>query len=267
MQYARMLANGTELAATTQNWIAWDGESKDVQCRNQDLGEVNPACTAVPVSMDLDPAITLFVNGSLGKSDDPLGDNSAATVNAMQAVLALALLDVGNIYPNNIIYFDNITTLNATIASGFSIQGAPGSPRVPSTFYTVLSNPNMYTWNATAVDIPPPAVISTEYLCRFSQRKSAGQLFVSVLVATLSMFSSGWAAFILVSAYFEKRRYQQRSRITNTGSEAVDVYDSQTDLEGSGEGEEGEEPGAIPLLEDRNGYAPEPSGPKPEPER
>ncbi|KAG8983282.1 hypothetical protein FRB93_007314 [Tulasnella sp. JGI-2019a] len=49
------------------------------------------------------------------------------------------------------------------------------------------------------------STISVPFLCRFSVRKSTGEAFIAVLVATLSMFSAGWAVFILVCSYFAKR--------------------------------------------------------------
>lgn len=53
------------------------------------------------------------------------------------------------------------------------------------------------------------SIISVPYLCHFSERKSAGEAFIAVLVATLSMFSAGWAIFMLVCSYLAKRGQPQ----------------------------------------------------------
>lgn len=49
------------------------------------------------------------------------------------------------------------------------------------------------------------ATFNAVYQCRTTQLKSGGSLFISVLVATLSIFSSIWGAFMLVAAMLEKR--------------------------------------------------------------
>ncbi|KAG8873319.1 hypothetical protein FRB98_009092 [Tulasnella sp. 332] len=195
MQVVRALMNGTVPNEFAQNWIAFNVNDRSNTCQNQRLGDTDPGYTAVPIRMDLDLAVTLFANWSLGQSQDPLGDNSTAIINAMQTLLTVALLDIGNVYPNNFLaYLDSQIILNATIVSEFAIRGAPSSPSFPSCF--MKSSPTIQ-----------PVM------------KSTGQLIVSVLVATLSMFSSGWAISILVSAHFEKRRYPRGlSDIENTGA-------------------------------------------------
>lgn len=100
MQLARTLTNATGPTAMIQTWHV--GEREPLTCQNQRLGNVAPRCVAVPVIIILDLATTLFANGSLGSSYDPLNDNSAATTNAMQIILALAQVDLGNVYPNNV---------------------------------------------------------------------------------------------------------------------------------------------------------------------
>jgi hypothetical protein len=44
------------------------------------------------------------------------------------------------------------------------------------------------------------------YLCRFQHPLPPAQAFIAVLVATLSMFSSGWAIFLALATKVVKRR-------------------------------------------------------------
>ena len=48
------------------------------------------------------------------------------------------------------------------------------------------------------------ANIQALYACQFQKCNSLGPLFVSVLVATLGMFLTGWALFILIASALAK---------------------------------------------------------------
>lgn len=58
---------------------------------------------------------------------------------------------------------------------------------------------------ALPLDGSQNSIVQVPYLCHFSVRKSTGPLVISVLVATLSMFSAGWGVSMLVASYFAKR--------------------------------------------------------------
>lgn len=51
-----------------------------------------------------------------------------------------------------------------------------------------------------------PSVISTEYLCQVPQRKTAGDLFISVLVADLVLLQTLWQLFKLGTSYIFLRK-------------------------------------------------------------
>ncbi|KAG8881663.1 hypothetical protein FRB97_009285 [Tulasnella sp. 331] len=220
-----------------------------IYCFNERLGAVGPSCSAVPPARS-DPTPDLFFsNGTLTTvSDSPAfpTNYSGAVSNALQLLLTAARLDMGNIFPNNILVYAN--ALNATIASELPVQGAPSTLETEPSLYIQLQNVFNDSPQASStgvledvLDPSQPAVIASQYLCRFSQAKPLGEAFVSVLVATLSMFSSGWATFLLISTYFEKRRYH-----------GANLCDGHTDLEGSHNIGPRDESGAtIPLVESR----------------
>ncbi|KAG8983830.1 hypothetical protein FRB93_006937 [Tulasnella sp. JGI-2019a] len=96
-------------------------------------------------------------------------DTFSSVANAMQLLLAMARLDMGNVFPNNILV--NPGTIDATIIA---------YGRLYHDFHNYNGTLNLNTTR--------PAVIASQYLCHFPQRKSLGSAIVSVMVATLSMF-------------------------------------------------------------------------------
>ncbi|KAG8869500.1 hypothetical protein FRB98_002450, partial [Tulasnella sp. 332] len=63
-----------------------------------------------------------------------------------------------------------------------------------------------------------PSIIPVNYLCRLEQQKSAGSIFVAVSVATLTLFKSGWAVFLLILGFLAKREQPEDAL---TGYETV----------------------------------------------
>ncbi|KAF6759928.1 hypothetical protein DFP72DRAFT_120616 [Ephemerocybe angulata] len=70
-------------------------------------------------------------------------------------------------------------------------------------------------WKAQAIpgivqfvklEVPGPSTLQTVFICHFSKLKSTGSLIVSVLVATLSMFSSAWGLTIVFATRVVKSR-------------------------------------------------------------
>jgi hypothetical protein len=123
--------------------------------------------------------------------------------NIIQLIYASARIDLGNPSPNNFIL--NPSTSNQTLVQIF-----------PRTNFTLEVKSLLYEKWTTGkgienlkqylpVSVDQPADIRVAYLCRSQRQKAAGPLFISVLVATLSMFSSGWAIFMFIAVYFAKR--------------------------------------------------------------
>ena len=138
-----------------------------------------------------------------------------ASSNFFQTMHAAVRLDIGNIYSNNILLNSSQTTIQQTIfPSANTLVPAVGDRGVnyslradPLTLYSVLLGlaPNL------EVEIPlrwdgSPALLQVPYLCHFTVPKGAGEIFISVLVATLSMLGSAWAILQLGMGYAVKRR-------------------------------------------------------------
>ncbi|KIM40014.1 hypothetical protein M413DRAFT_190109 [Hebeloma cylindrosporum] len=124
--------------------------------------------------------------------------------NLLQAVYAAIRVDLGNPSLNNFI-------LNPSALKGIIYENFPAttynqnSVSTSSTLYSRWNNPTPELQKYLPVTLSGPAQVQVVYPCRFQQHKPIGSLIVSVLVATLSMFSSAWAVFILVATAFAKR--------------------------------------------------------------
>ncbi|KAG8862974.1 hypothetical protein FRB96_000394 [Tulasnella sp. 330] len=223
----------------------------DFYCHNERLGDVDPSCSAIPPDLPIDEPALVFANAQVSyQGSTPPGlltNYSAAISNTMQIMLAAVRLDIGNIFPNNFLVYPD--AINATIAPELPVPGASASLDTSSGLYGIGISKQLHDDRITGtsdnvlfmpMNASQPSVIDIQYLCHFPQEKSPGQAFVSVLVATLSMFSSGWAAFLLVATYFAKRNSLQ-----------ANVCDGHVDLERSNlESRDGE----IPLLATHHRY-------------
>ncbi|KAJ7465493.1 hypothetical protein FB451DRAFT_1261881 [Mycena latifolia] len=153
----------------------------------------------------------------VGTFNEPLVDNNTEAIiaNLVQSAYATVRLDLGNRAPNNFLL--NTSLIPAAIESSFPQTLA----RLPtqSILYAMLVGDPSYAeneppsavaeYNLTGLlplTLPGPAVVDGVYLCRFQRAKSPGSAFIAVLVATLSMFSSGWALFLGFAAGMVKRR-------------------------------------------------------------
>jgi hypothetical protein len=119
-------------------------------------------------------------------------------------VYAAIRVDLGNPSLNNFIL--NPSALNGTIFETFPVTPYnQAQSSTTSTLYYQWHNPSPALQAYLPINMSGPAQIEVAYPCRFQQRKPLGSLVVSVLVATLSMFSSAWAVFILAATTFAKR--------------------------------------------------------------
>ncbi|KAG8867974.1 hypothetical protein FRB97_002840, partial [Tulasnella sp. 331] len=192
-------------------------------------------------------------NGPISKDGNPVAVNTTLGIgnwmnqnvtlnNAAQLIIAAIRLDIGNIFSNNLLVSPN--TLNPTIASQY--QNSSLNTTAPSTLYSALNRFNTGNQNWTVLNIPgdqlQPATIATQYLCHVPQRKPLGQVIISVLVATLSIFSSGWGLFMVFSTCVERRIHKK-----------ANVCEEHSDLEARLMSELQGENGAIPLLKTHSG--------------
>lgn len=128
--------------------------------------------------------------------------------NLVQVVYAAARVDFGIESPNNL--FLHKDAINMSINKTF--PATPSIPAQESHLYSALQNPTDpvvgYTWLADVLPLNLTGIanIQVVYLCQFQRRKSPGSLVVSVLVATMSMFSTGWGIYFLMITVIAKRR-------------------------------------------------------------
>ena len=125
--------------------------------------------------------------------------------NLLQAVHACIGVELGNPRPNNFIL--NPSFLNNSITPKFPTTQWNADIDVEnySGLYNGWARPDPILKTYLPVNTSGPANIQVVYPCQFQKRKSLGPLFVSVLVATLGMFSTGWAVFILIASVLAKR--------------------------------------------------------------
>ncbi|KAG9032276.1 hypothetical protein FRB95_001672 [Tulasnella sp. JGI-2019a] len=143
--------------------------------------------------------------------------------NALQTLHAAVRFDFGNALPNNL--FTNTTAVvsaNQTILPTFPTEAYDANRNKTvsyqeSTFYDTLmgtyrdANGNK-AFPTLPLDGSKRSTILVPFLCRFIEMRSSGNAFISVLVATLSMFSAGWAVFILICGHFAKRGQPQANQ-------------------------------------------------------
>ncbi|KAJ6628621.1 hypothetical protein B0H10DRAFT_1904954 [Mycena sp. CBHHK59/15] len=143
-------------------------------------------------------------------------DTSGIISNTVQAVYAAVRLDLGNRSPNNFLL--NTSMIPEAVLSSFPQTHPPRAGIVPMTesyLYSILVNDGFYSKNVSSdYDIPGllplaspgPAVLDGVYLCQFQQRKPLGSAFIAVLVATISMFGTGWGIFLGFAEGMVKKR-------------------------------------------------------------
>ncbi|KIM40015.1 hypothetical protein M413DRAFT_190122 [Hebeloma cylindrosporum] len=180
------------------------------------LGVRAPCALATP-NITIIYAAVVYANSTILMYDGHLPINATANPwvldddteqplhNLLQAVDACIGVELGNPRPNNFIL--NPSFLNNSIVRKFPTT--PWNADIDYENYSGLyygwSEPDPILKSYLPVNTSGPANIQAIYPCQFQRRKSAGPLFVSVLVATLGMFSTGWALFILIASVLAKR--------------------------------------------------------------
>ncbi|KAG8864765.1 hypothetical protein FRB96_003351 [Tulasnella sp. 330] len=164
----------------------------------------NATCkTAIPqIPLSTDGLTLLDVNGGDILEGGIENNYTLAITNAMQTMLAAVRIDLGNILPNNILVNRSSELVSTIIAQTFPAD-SHGDPSLYSDLIPV--DP---TSTPILVDVTVginSTQIALEYQCRVEQRKSPGSIVVAVSVATLTLFKSGWAAFLVILTFFAKR--------------------------------------------------------------
>jgi hypothetical protein len=101
-------------------------------------------------------------------------------------------LDLGHVLANNVL-------VNSSIV-GETIANANGNAYL----YTDLTS-NGGGYFEYPVYSLPETVIDVQFQCKFKFAKSWAEIMISVFVATVSMFGTGWGVAMLVASYFAKK--------------------------------------------------------------
>ncbi|KAG8872193.1 hypothetical protein FRB98_000222 [Tulasnella sp. 332] len=166
----------------------------------------NPSCmTDVPdISVNTTDLTLLDLNGEPVTIIGLESNYTGAITNAMQAMLAAVRLDLGNIFPNNILVNPTPDLINNTIEQKFIVDNATDADGSASILYQDLAGPDS-TGLTLSDEEKEPSTIAVEYQCRTEQLKSPGSLLVAVAVATLTFFKAGWAVFLLALTFWARR--------------------------------------------------------------
>jgi len=118
--------------------------------------------------------------------------------------------------------------MNGTLQNPFP-ENMDGAASLWSNTIGTLGAPNNFAIMDVTVPSPNSSTyLNAEYLCRFSYPMTWAQASVNVMVATLSIFTTGWTLSMWVISFFVKRtpdaefcagHTEIKSRIPNEGSE------------------------------------------------
>jgi hypothetical protein len=157
-----------------------------------------------------------------------------AIYNLLQTIHASVRIDLGNPSQNN--FFLNSSMVNDTLFS--TINSTNSTNPTNSILYFSITNLNQSEVEKRIATLTPegPATIQVLYQCRLQQAKPIGSAIISVLVATLSMFSTAWAIFMFVSSqYAEHIREKSKlaKEVINTNQEPMLPYKSKENVAAS----------------------------------
>jgi len=162
----------------------------------------NTPCASNPSPVNITSSLVFVCNGT---SSYPLYSDSAFVLttndlyvpiaNIVQIIHAAVLIDLGNPHKNNFLL--NPSMLDKTLYSEFPAILKLRNPTVSMLYQTVFAT--------GPLKVEGPAKLEARYLCHLQQMRAPAQAFIAVLVATLSMFVSGWGFFTLLATYWAKR--------------------------------------------------------------
>ncbi|KAJ7734287.1 hypothetical protein B0H16DRAFT_1467683 [Mycena metata] len=189
------------------------------------------------------PSLGIQLYSSSGQFTEPLITNDTFGIisNTVQAVYAAVRLDLGNPSPNNFLL--NISMISDAVTATFP-QTHPnrlGILDLPthSYLYSILVDDGHYSTVTVDFSIagllpltsPGPGVLDGVYLCRFQRAKPPRSAFIAVLVATLSMFTTGWSIFLTIAEAVVKR-HKPDANVCQGHTDAT-PYESEPLLEGN----------------------------------
>lgn len=173
------------------------------------------SCGIKPPTYLLSSSTLVYPDGTLSEYSaySPIDDTNQVNIdddiagplnNIIRIIHAAARVDLGIDSPNNLILHSEVA--NASLVTTFPTTDLNPTNDTSASLLLDWINPTSVIKPYIPVNVSGPAELEVVYLCRLQHRKAAGQLFISVLVATLSMFSSGWALFLSVATIIAKRQ-------------------------------------------------------------
>lgn len=162
--------------------------------------------TVVPTTSSFDSSVTVYANSSFvfesantsSTPDSILNPGIAPAMNnLLQVVAACARVDFGQNNTNNILLHP-LTALSSGTLREVN----------PSEMLPIFASPEGSVVNGTAqLPVPwrGPTAFEVAFQCRIKTAKSPGEAFISVLVATLSMFMVSLLRSADVQAYATRR--------------------------------------------------------------
>jgi len=165
------------------------------------LGYWNGTLLTTAVDGSYNGLTWLSFNGATGvdASNQTLSYLPAVT-NVLQLLISAIRLDWGVVLPNN--PYVNKAAVNATLQNPLGAGNYDWSViNELSAFYNGTSTD---PWFANLVS-DSPTYLNAQYLCRFSYRLGWARATVNVLVATFSLFSTGWGLTMFAVAWFAKK--------------------------------------------------------------
>jgi hypothetical protein len=166
---------------------------------------INAPCANMPPGIGISEATVVFSDSSFIQYDAPIDirellgeDVYTASLNLAQTLLAAVRIDLGNRNPNN--FFFNLSLVNATLFKKIN--------SLDSLLYSqVLKQVDGKPESASAL-VPGPATIQRVYSCNWQIQKPVGSAIMSVMVATITMFMTGWQIVMLLLAALASSRSQ-----------------------------------------------------------
>jgi len=187
----------------------------------------NATCAINPPHFSINSTTIVFGNSHYSTFDSSLSASNNTPLiqarddiyppisNMVQTLLAALRIDLGNPSPNN--FFLNQSACDTTLYSTFPANKSLNLDALPSRLYDANVNPDRHGLQGMLpLTMQGPANIQVLYLCQLQRLKAPGPLIISVLVATLSMFMSGWALFIFIASKLAERRHKQVEEFLTT---------------------------------------------------
>ncbi len=156
---------------------------------------INAPCANMPPGIGISEATVIFSDSSFSNYNSPAGilellgeDVCAGALNLAQTLLAAVRIDLGNRNPNNFLF--NLSLVDATLSKKINSSD--------SLLYSEVLK--QVDGKSASALVPGPATIQRVYSCNWQIPKPVGSAIISVMVATITMFMTGWQIVMVLLA-------------------------------------------------------------------